>query len=318
MVISQMGFANMRNKLMIFLYVISLVLVGILLSGCGTQSVTQIPAADVPLLLTPLLTHEITQPTAVPFSTATAISSPTWTPVPALPVEIREQNINELFSINGGCDFPCWWGIRLGDTIQRVAELAPVIGKSLRKDQGLVYYYTLPLDNLNTPDLNVSYHVDVDQNVQRMEVTLGQPSRFRNYYDAFEEQLSLASLLKRYGKPSEILFLVAPRFEPGETPRPYTLFLIYDIQNFGIVYSGLVDSETPLQVCSIKLDNHRLQYISLYLHNPRSKIARINRFNSAELLPLEQVTSISVDDFYRIFSEPENDRCIEVSIDAWQ
>lgn len=264
----------------------------------------------------PIIT-ETPQPTASPSSTATASPTQTWTPIPTLPLEIRRQSLIELFSTNGGCDFPCWWGILPGDPIQKVSELAPIVGKSLRLDRRY-YYYSLSLDELNAPDLDVNFYIDANQVVQRMEISLVGISRLRDYHDAFEARLSLASLLGRYGKPSEVLFLVTPRFEPVETPRPYTLFLIYDNLDFGIVYSGLVDSENPLRVCSIKLDDYHLQHILLYLQDPRSKITEINRFNSAELHPLEQVTSMSLDDFYLIFSEPGNNQCIEVSIDVWQ
>jgi hypothetical protein len=308
---------NIESKWQRFSY-FSLFALGILfLAGCGSVQSTQIPTLQTQLLPTSMPTRETPQPTAHPSATATISRAPTWTPVPTLSLGIRKQNLIELFSTNGGCDFPCWWGILPGDPIQKVFELSPLVGKSLRPD-GSSYYYSLSLDELNTPDLDVNYYVDANQVVQRMEISLIGFPRLRDYYDAFEVQLSLASLLGRYGKPSDVLFLVTPRFEPGETPRPYTLFLIYDIQGFGIVYSGLVDSENPLRVCSIELSNHRLQYISLYLQNPRAKIAEINRFNSAELLPLEQVTSINLDDFYRIFSGTGNNKCIEVSIDPWQ
>jgi hypothetical protein len=296
-------FTTIGNKWQRFLQIASFFLIIISLQACGDVQTTQIPTSDTDTL--PLLTLSPTlkppQPTNTPSRTATATAQPTWTPVATLPMDIRKQNLLELFSTNGGCDFPCWWGVSPGDSIQKVSELSPVIGKSLNLFGSSLYSYTIALDELNAPDLYIIFPVDVNQIVRSMEIRLREPSRFRDYYDAFEAQLSLASILDRYGQPSDVLFLVTPRFEPGETPRPYTLFLIYDIQGFGIVYSGLVDSENPLRVCSIELSNHRLRYISLYLQNPRAKIAEINRFNSAELLPLEQVTSINLDDFYRIF-----------------
>jgi hypothetical protein len=283
----------------------------VLLFGCSLETL------NTPLPALPVKTTQTPKPTTKPSSTATPSLQPTWTPVATLPLEIRRQNLIKLFSTNGDCEFPCWWGIHPGDPIQKVSELAPVIGKSLYAD-GSFYYYTLALDNLNLLDFDANFFVDANQTVQRIEISLREPIRFRDYHAAFEVRLSLAGLLGRYGKPSEVLFLITPRFEPGETPRPYTLFLIYDNLDFGIVYSGLVDSEDPLQVCSIKLDDYHLQYILLYLQDPRPKIAVLNRFNSTEFQPLEQVTSMSLDDFYRIFSEPESNKCIEVSVDVWQ
>ena len=282
-------------------------------SGCNSVKQTE-KLVYTPLSPTLVFVQKTPQPNITTFDTAT----PTWTPMATLPVEIRKQNLIELFSTNGGCDFPCWWGVNSGDSIQKAAELTPKIGKSLHLYGNFLYSYTLSLDDSSFADFYAEFHVDVNQIIQRMEINLAEPSRLRDYQDVLKERLSLHSILQLYGKPSEILFLVTPRFEPGETPRPYTLFLIYDIQGFGIVYSGLVDNENPLQVCSIKLDNHRLQHISLYLQDPRPKIAEINRFNSTKLQSLEEVTAMSMDDFYQAFSTPDNKECIETIIDPWQ
>lgn len=313
----QKSLKAIKSQLQRFVQMSFFVLVILSLSRCNDIQKVQIPASPTLLSSTLAPTLETPQPTITPSSTATTTQQPTSTPVATLPVEIRKQNLIELFSTNGGCDFPCWWGISSGDSIQKVSELAPLVGKPLRA-YGSSYYYILSLDNLNFADFDTNFFVDASQTVQRIEISINQPSRFRDYYDAFEMRLSLASLLGRYGKPSEVLLLVTPRFEPGETPRPYTLFLIYDTQDFGIVYSGLVDYENPLRICSIKLDDYHLQYVMLYLINPRSKIVEINRFNSTELQPLEQVTSMSLDDFYQIFTNPKNNQCIDVPIDVWQ
>lgn len=310
--------ASKRNKWQRLLQVVLFVLTIVPLSGCGDGQSTQITASDTlhPLTLTP--TRETPRPTLTPSSTETATPQPTWTPVPTLPVETRKQNLIELFSTNGGCDFPCWWGVSSGDPIQKVSELASVVGDSLDVYRGFLYSYTLSLGTLNTPDLDVNYYVDANHIVQRMEIILDQPARFTDYYNAFAERLSLASLLNRYGKPSEVLLLVAPRSEPGPSPRAYVLFLIYDIEGFGIAYRGSVDSEDPLRICSIKLDDYHLQYILLYLQEPRQQIGELNRFHLAELHPLDEVTSMSLDEFYMMFSEPMNNECIEIFTDPWQ
>src|SRR5690606_26202663 len=224
--------------------------------------------------------------------------------VATLPMEIRRKNLIEMFETNGGCYFPCWWGVSLGDPIQKAHAFAPIIGESFNVNQSF-HYYTLSLDNLDLPDLDIGFYINDNNIIENMEILLREPSRFKDYYKAFESHLSLTSILSHLGKPSDVLFLVQPRFEPGETPRSYTLFIIYELQDFGIAYSGLVDSENPLQVCSVKLDTHYLQSVSLYFHEPHLKIKEINRFNSAELFPIEEVTSMNLEEFYRIFSNYE-------------
>jgi hypothetical protein len=314
----QSHFTSKKNKWRRFLQVALFVLAIISLAGCDGVQTAQIPASDTPLGLAFTTTSETPGPTPTPSSTETATPQSSWTPVPTLPVEIRKQNLIDLFTTNGGCDFPCWWGVSPGDPIQKVSELAPVVGESPNVYKGFLYSYTLSLSTLNTPDLDVNYHIDANQIVQHMEIILDQPSRFRDYYDAFAEQLSLASLLKRYGKPSEVLLLVTPRSEPGPSPRAYVLFLIYDVEGFGIVYRGSVDSEDPLRICSIKLTDYRLQSVLLHLQDPRQKIGELNRSHLAELQPLDEVTLMNRDEFHRVFSEPQPNQCIEISTDPWQ
>ncbi len=298
-----------------FLYLSAFLIAVIFMSGCNGVETTRISVSDTPLPPTMTQIPEIHQPTSKPSGTATATQNPTWTPVATLPVEIRKQNLIELFSTNGGCNFPCWWDISPGDSIQKVSELAPVVGKSLRHHESF-FYYTLSLDDLNLADFDVNYYVDGNQIVQRMKIVIEKPSRFRDYHIAFGERLSLSGLLNNYGKPSEVLLLVAPLGGPG-IPREYALFLIYDTQDFGVVYIGLVDSEDPIRICSIKMDDYHLQSVLLYLHDPRQKIAELNRFYMHTFKPLDEVTSMSLDDFYQTFSIPSNIGCIETTIDKW-
>jgi hypothetical protein len=298
-----------------FLCSSALLLAALLISGCAIAEMAQGSASDTPLPPTLISTRETIQPIIEPSSTASVAQTPTSVPLVKLPVEIQKQNLIELFSTNGGCDFPCWWSISPGDSIQKVSELAPMIGKSLRSD-GPFFYYTISLDDLNAPDLDINYYVDSNQIVQRMEITLSFPSRFRDYHIAFEKRLSLSSLLRHYGKPSEVLLLVAP-LGSSDIPREYALFLLYDVQDFGVVYTGLVDSEDPIRICSIKINDYHLKDILIYLKNPRQNIAKLNRLYVHDLKSLNEVASMDMDDFYQAFSAPSSTECIETDIEKW-
>jgi hypothetical protein len=232
-------------------------------------------------------------------------------------VEIRKQNLIELFSTNGSCDFPCWWGISPGDSVQKVHELASMVGKSPHLTGAYLYSYTLSLDTLKTADFYMKYYVDSNQLVQRIEISLGAPSRFRDYYTAFEERLSLPSLLSRYGPPSDVLLLVTPLGGPN-IPREYAMFILYEAQDFGVVYTGLVDSDDPIQICSIKINDYHLKGILLYLKDPRQNIAELNQLYMHDFKPLDEVTSMKIDDFYRDFSAPSTIKCIKTSLENWK
>lgn len=288
--------------------------IGILFfSGCNVAESTRTfpPASPSYPTLTQVTTEVASQP-SLNFT-----QTPAWTPVVTLLPEIKKQNLMELFSTNGGCDFPCWWGVGPGDSIQKIAELGRFVGKSLNQDASS-YYYTLSLDNLNSADFDVNFYVNDDnESVQRIEVSLLEPSRFRDYHDAFNEHLSLSGLLSRFGKPSDVLLIVQPLGGPG-VAREYFLYLLYDQQNFGAAYWGVVDFEDPIHICSMSVDDHHLKGIFLALQEPQRKIIELNRFSMHLFMPLEQVTSLSLDDFYRIFSSPESSDCIETKIGHWE
>jgi hypothetical protein len=289
----------------------------IVLAACQLGVSSPVPDETIPSLpYLSTLPPATVAPTPTKFIAIPTTPEPTWTPVATLPTEIRKQNLIELFSTNGGCDFPCWWGVSPGDPIQKVYALASVVGKSPGID-GSDHYYTWSLDNLNLVDFDMNFHIGANQIVQHIDISIREPSRFRDYYVAFEEQLSLASLLGRYGKPSEVLLLVEPRIEP-DSQIEYALFLAYEPQGFGVEYSGLVDSEDPIRICSVKLNDYHLRYVSLYMRDPQQVIVERNGFYTNDFQPLDQVASMSSDVFFQVFSNDESSPCIETSFELWR
>jgi hypothetical protein len=298
------------RNLQTLLFLSAIFLVIITFPGCDVTDVEQVPIFHTPLpldtetvFLSP--TNSITTP------------EPTWTPMPTLSSEILIRNLIELFSTNGGCDFPCWWGVNLDDSIQEVYALAPIVGESPFQYGGSYYSYNLHLDSLNLADFYVVFRITDSQTVRYIEVNLSEPARFRDYYNAFEERMSLASLLGRFGKPSEVLLLVEPRVEPDQ-PIGYALLLAYDLHGFVIEYSGFIDSEDPIRICSVKLNDYHLRYVSLYMQDPQQTIVERNRFFLNDFQPLDQVTSMSLDEFFQAFSDYESSRCIETSYAIWK
>ena len=227
-----------------------IVIFSILLSGCVSDNTPQTISEFTP-------TSNVQDNTPEPISTITVKPSkePTWTPVPTLSADIKKQNLFKLFLTNGDCDSPCWWGVGLGDPLQKAAELAPLLGEPLRSDKLISSYgYAISLGEFNEiRGLHIEYYVDDHQKVESMIVDLYEPSLYRDYTEAFEQSLSVESILKKYGMPSEILFLVKPRVEK-DSPIAYALFVEYENLDFGVEYSGIVDFENPIKICSIKLD----------------------------------------------------------------
>ena len=99
---------------------IALMVTSASLGGCATShSWMGTPSATV----TPTLASSATLVlTSTAFPTSTAIPSTTPTAVPALPVEEARARLLELLSDNGGCSLPCLWGITPGKSTYQEAE----------------------------------------------------------------------------------------------------------------------------------------------------------------------------------------------------
>lgn len=153
--------------------------------------------------------------------------------------------------------------------------------------------------------------------VQKTEVNVIYASRYSKYYDALNEAISINSILSKYGKPSKVLFLIVPRIE-ANAPIIYAILLAYDELGFGIEYSGQADSEDPIKVCSIAINDYHLQTINLFMQSITITIQERNQFYTNEFQPIELYTSMNSDKFYQAFSSPQNNTCIETSIEKWQ
>ena len=282
------------------------------LTACSLATTTDVGTPVDNSTATPSPTPTIRK---IPTQTNTPTVTPTWTLVTTISQETKKRNLQELLLSNGGCDFPCWWGIEPGTSLQDVIALASILGESPHIFQNQ-FSYTISFDELNLPDLDVTFF-GKEEIVQAINVRLIYPSRHPDYYDALHSTLSLNSVLNKHGKPSKVMFLVEPRVEPN-SPISYAIFLAYETQGFGIEYSGLVDVEDPVKVCSIKISDDHLREISLYIQDPADKIKERNQFHTNEFQSLELYTSMSLDEFSETFAVAENDNCIETSFDHWK
>jgi hypothetical protein len=109
------------------------------------------------------------------------------------------------------------------------------------------------------------YYTDNDT-VRRIEITLEYPDRLTEFQDVFQTRFSLNSLLSRYGTPSDIRVQIVPRAEI-DAPIAYTVTIIYELEGFGIEYSGIVDSENPIQIC-LKLNTPYLLEFRVLTEKP--------------------------------------------------
>lgn len=177
-------------------------------------------------------------PTAVPTPTVTPlpVGTATWTPVPTLAPAAALEALLRLYSTNGGCELPCWWGITPGATTWAEArtKLAPLgrlsgpwgEGKTVRYDFAFDMPESLDPFGYFEPSLGVR---------DNMVVGIGLSSQWvKPDFD-----YSLAGILHTFGAPDEIRLRVI-------TDTPYQPY--YDISLFYAVKGMLFGASDIAQV----------------------------------------------------------------------
>ena len=196
----------------------------------------------------------------------------------------------------------------------KVFSLAPYLGKlpSLYENQ---YSYRFSLDEFNFADFDVTY-IEKNGLVEKITARLNEAVRHPYYMEAFNISLSLSSILTRYGQPDHVLLQIRPRAEK-DSPIGYTLYLLYTREGFAIWYEGVVNSEDPIRVC-VFLEDYHLRASGFELQDLKAMETLQEELLKQGFLPIDEVTSMSSDDFYQTFSFMDNRQCIETTIDHWQ
>lgn len=234
----------------------------------------------------------------------------TATLFPTLVFEERKRNLIKLFSTDGDCSTPCWWGVRQGDSIEKVKELQRVLGEPPLLEKSSMYSYTVSLEKINTPDVYTQFFFDNNQFVNQIDVFLEKPPRFKDYFDVFENNLSLSVMLNKYGKPDDVLLLITPRIEK-DMPIGYELALVYKNDGFIVQYIGIIDFENPIKICSLEITDFHLQMFEMHFAEAAIVEGNAKKLLTVGYRPIDEATSLSKDDFFLLFSEPENAKCIE-------
>jgi hypothetical protein len=283
-----------------------------------TSYLTRVPSSTstptVTILPTITATGMPETPTYTVGPSLTPTWTATWTPVPTLSEEVRKQNLIKWFTTNGGCKYPCFWGVNPGAPFQQVFSLSPYIGEPPIKYKN-EYSFLISLDELNFLDFSIDYY-EKKGYVEKIRARLTEAVRHPDYMDAFGISFSLSSILIHYGQPSNVLLQIQPRVEIN-SPIGYTLYLLYLREGFAVEYAGVVSSEDPLIVC-VFLEDYHLRSIGLEIQDSKAMESLQGELLKQGFLPIEEVTSMSRDDFYETFSSFENNQCIETSIDYWK
>jgi len=320
--------------------------------SCSIQPQTNSnPTATNPLPAT-ITTHqpsstlisEIKTSTGIPTSTThpqtpSLTLSPTFTQAlpsatlfPALPAAEAEKTILDLLQTNGNCKLPCWWGLTPGKTsaqdvkafLERFRNTS-YISFSDEKG-GYIDLHALSNDLIVRPVLD--YHINTnDDTLEMLSVQLNIERNLSEggfeiaYGDPLNAQLlrlyTLPQILSTYGKPGEALIW------GNRGMMQFNLLLVYP--ESGI----LVNYIAPLERVSEQYSECPSKaYPTFYFWPPEHKyspaeVASLQQGEGigqewlANYLPIEEATSLTLEEFYTIFQDARNTACIETPVNLW-
>jgi hypothetical protein len=139
------------------------------------------------------------------------------------------------------------------------------------------------------------------------------------------EYYSLPQILSNYGMPSQVLLAPFPD-DPIRTDvkwQPFSLVLLYPEKGIFVEYvspRGTISND--FVGCPSKA------HISLAVWSPESDMSleyviqkagsEINELNMDYFKPVEEATSMTLNEFYQKFKDPNNTACLETPMDFWQ
>jgi len=268
-----------------------------LATSCGVIN-TQTGMTATPTTLT-------MTPSSLLVSTSTLIMpTNTYTPVPTLSVEERENLVTQLLTQDYHCMLPCWGGIEPGVTTWPDAKVFLEQFAQIYSSRPEIYTAEFQYEGENLVLAFYTYNNIVE--------FMGAP-RF---------EYPLYRLLQDYGKPDEVYFYILDVL-PIDTNNPYTVYLFYKEKGIVAVYSGASVKGTTLSVCFRDAQGRKNHNTFLWLWSKGADKAfhdvtaqDMNKFSdhlSLKYYKLEELSTFQVNDFFELYKLEENENyCLQI------
>ena len=285
-----------------------------------TPTIRVVDTRTPPMTVTigkPVSTLSLT-PSLEPFGT---------TPVPTLPANEAQALILTLFQDNGGCQLPCWWGMTPGQT--GIQTILSTFGKfsnlsltELGDHSSGSFRWRFSQDNLLI-DLGANYDTFNTDTVEKLSVgvqlLLYWPENSEyiilndpKLYSHFVPSYALPAILSTYGQPSKVMFFA------DKALKEFHLSLLYPEQGIYAQYTAHEKTHAgKFVMCPLET------YPGLTLWPPDHQttheeiLAQIENAEIGWYKPLDEATSLTLADFYRIFKDTQSAECIESPINIW-
>jgi len=319
----------------------------IFLSSCGKPNF----ATERPLVQPTPTTfpNEDSAQTLEPSATKTQYD--TDTPLATYTSNQAYQKIKGWLGDNGGCQLPCVWGFQpgvtdrdqiedlifskfdemyIGDAVSiwindfdELGGITLILEKSgIQSNIRMAYFYK-GTDHVQLISLLIDSHLINDSTDNSGPQYL--PTN--EMLQVLIKHYTLASVLEEYGKPSSVLIAPYYKEDPGGVPPSwiwYSVVLVYEEQGFlaefimprrmiGDYYAACSNQMAELTIIgwdpsqSIELP----EIVSV-----KSGLG-INRTFVDYFKPLEEATSITLEDFFGLFRDPDSTECVYTPLELW-
>ena len=304
-------------------------LVLVFLISCAPKEIR--PRTTVPETLepTPISTSTLTI-TLVPSPTAISFTATPVTPVPTWLPREQEAYLLDLIETNNNCRLPCLFGIQPGiSTWEEIRSVeSPFYFRKvyLPDSNGFLYLHSYVKDKFPHLEIAFSGSRRLIKYIAAAEyIFLPDNPRYSSAMAKAAQAYFLPNILAQYGMPSRILLKAQGQLGPNSGNQA-ELLLFYDHLGFGIhyFYINVVTQDQENSILHTCPRDDHLESFRLYLQAPddRTPLQKIaatpiggSFFPYSLLRPLEDVTTLSIEDFYHRFTSSRIKDCFDVRPD---
>ena len=303
-----------------------------LISACNTQAYTELPSTTLvssSAVISPTTTIR-TAATYSPTLRTLPTITPTFTPQPTLTTGEQDIHVRELLKTNAGCQLPCWWGISPGKTSWKDAEhflryLGATIGQTELETGATLHWAKL---QGNSSYISPGFiEGEVQEGIVDTIFVGGNHSGTQNQsdFESMWESYSPKQIVTKYGVPSRVLLDTTG--ETGLSPtgaNGYTIWIIYDQLGFMIRFVGFVADLPVYHFCpELQKGADDISHINLTLQYPDNPLPlewddAILSTQPSRAKSIQEAAGISVDEFYRLFTQTDEPACFDSPHDIWR
>jgi len=221
---------------------------------------------------------------------------------PTLAIEYAIETVTSLFSENGGCEIPCWWGFTPGETSwielkKFIDSIASETWRDIVSRDITRFIYSFPFSE-DYPYAGQNYYVQ-DELLILIET-----------YPPLLE-IGLAHLLQDFGEPTQVLIETQSRSR--EFSITYRVALYYPEKGILAQLGGEAEEEGEnIKICPQERD---IGFLMLWSPEREIELDELlgpeYGFGDSEgLMSLSVVSNWDEEIFHENFSNPETDSCI--------